>query len=97
MSHPDIMDNYGFGIIGMGGLLVGLGGTLTWIQCGYCLSCMVCDIMLHMRNAMWIHCYICWLCKCCCLIAGIAIGGLLLVLVLLWCTPSCPPKKEGKH
>ena len=29
------------------------------------------------------------------LIAGIAIGCL--ILVLLWCTPSCPPKREGKH
>ena len=29
------------------------------------------------------------------LIAGIAIGCL--ILVLLWCTPSCPPKREGKR
>jgi len=29
------------------------------------------------------------------LIAGIAIGCLL--LVLLWCTPSCPSNREGKH
>ena len=28
-------------------------------------------------------------------IAGITIGCLM--LVLLWCTPSCPPKREGKH
>ena len=41
------------------------------------------DIMLHMRNAMWIHCLICWYCKwllfagfanVVALIAGIAIG-----------------------
>ena len=24
---------------------------------------MDCDLMLHTRNAMWIHWFICWLCK----------------------------------
>ena len=28
---------------------------------------MDCDLMLHMRNAMWIHWFICWLCKWLCI------------------------------
>ena len=56
--HPNIMDNYGFGIIGMGGLLVGLGGTLTWIQCCCGLvshvDCHDLDPMLLLLILQWI-------------------------------------------
>ena len=56
---------------------------------------MDCDIMLHTRNAMWIHWFICWTCKCCGLIANIAIDGLL-ILVLACCGAPLVVPQKGK-
>ena len=63
-------------LVGLGGYLdlgpmvygywLVMGNDMTWIPMICCIAylAMDCDIMFHMRNAMWIHWFICWTCKC---------------------------------
>ena len=71
-----------------------------WLDMGDCHGL---DPMLLLLISQWflISCYICeMLCGYIVIFAGIANVVVVVVVIsfaLLWCTPSCPPKREGKH